>query len=75
MGLFIYPPTAMLGAILFTVLLGGAIGANLRADSPLFSHMLFGVYLGIWTWVALWLRSPDFWGAVSKGVLAPPPHG
>lgn len=58
--LFIYPPTAMLGAILFTALLGGAIGANLRADSPLFSHTLFGVYLGLWTWAALWLRSPTF---------------
>lgn len=54
--LFVIPRTALLGAILTTGLLGGAIATQLRADMPLFSHTLFGVYLGVFMWVALWLR-------------------
>lgn len=54
--LFLVPRTALLGAVLTTGLLGGALAANLRVDNPLFSHTLFSVYLGIAVWVALWLR-------------------
>ena len=56
--LFLFPPTATLSAILMTGLYGGAIVTNLRADQPLVSHTLFGIYLGILMWVALWLRDP-----------------
>jgi len=44
--LFAIPRTAMLGAVLMTGLLGGAISTHVRIESPLFSHTLFGVYLG-----------------------------
>lgn len=54
--LFVFPRTALLGAVLFTGLLGAALAANLRVDNPLFSHTLFSIYLGTATWVALWLR-------------------
>lgn len=54
--LFLIPRTALLGAVLTTGLLGGALAANLRVDNPLFSHTLFSVYLGVAVWVALWLR-------------------
>ena len=54
--LFLIPRTALLGAVLTTGLLGGALAANLRVDNPLFSHTLFSVYLGIAVWAALWLR-------------------
>lgn len=54
--LFIVPRTARLGALLLTSLFGGAIASHLRVDSPLFSHTLFGVYLGTWMWLSLWLR-------------------
>lgn len=54
--LFIIPRTALLGAILMTAVIGGAIASHLRANSPLVSHTLFGVYLGIWMWAGLWLR-------------------
>lgn len=54
--LFLIPRTALLGAVLFTGLLGAALAANLRVDNPLFSHTLFSLYLGGATWVALWLR-------------------
>lgn len=56
--LYIIPQTALLGAILETALLGGAIATNVRVDNPLFSHELFGVYLGLMVWGGLWLRDP-----------------
>jgi len=55
--LFVIPRTSLLGAILMTGLLGGAIASHLRAGSPMFTHTLFGVYLGLFMWTALWLRS------------------
>ena len=58
--LFLFPPTAVLGGILMMAILGGAITTHLRAGSPLPSHTLFGIYLGVLMWVALWLRDPRF---------------
>ena len=54
--LYLYPRTAVLGAVLVTGYLGGAIATHLRIDSPLFSHILFGVYLALFAWGGLWLR-------------------
>ena len=54
--LYAIPPTSILGAILLTGYLGGAIASQLRIGSPLFSHMLFGLYLGLMLWGGLWLR-------------------
>lgn len=54
--LYAYPRTSVLGAILLTGYLGGAIYVHVRAGSPLFSHTLFGVYLGILLWAGLYLR-------------------
>jgi hypothetical protein len=56
--LYLVPRTAVLGAVLETALLGGAIAMNVRVDNPLFSHELFGVYLGVLVWLGLWLRDP-----------------
>jgi hypothetical protein len=56
--LYAFPRTSVLGAILLTGYLGGAIYVHVRADSPLFSHTLFGVYLGVIMWGSLWLRDP-----------------
>jgi DoxX-like protein len=56
--LYAIPRTAVLGAVLLTGLLGGAIATHTRIDSPLFSHTLFGVYMGLWAWGALYLREP-----------------
>ena len=56
--LYAIPRTSVLGAILLTGYLGGAIYVHVRADSPLFSHTLFGAYLGIIMWAGLWLRNP-----------------
>lgn len=54
--LYAWPRTALLGAVLLTGLLGGAIAAQLRVGNPLFSHLLFGVYLGVFAWGGLWLN-------------------
>lgn len=56
--LYIWPRTAILGAILITGYLGGAIATQVRVGNPLFSHSLFGVYLGLMLWGGLWLREP-----------------
>ena len=56
--LYAFPRTAILGAILLTGLLGGAMATHLRVDSPLFSHLLFGLYLGLMAWGGLYLRDP-----------------
>jgi hypothetical protein len=54
--LYAIPRTATLGAILLTGYLGGAIATHLRIGSPLFSHVLFGAYLGLMVWGGLYLR-------------------
>jgi hypothetical protein len=54
--LYAIPPTSILGAILLTGYLGGAMASHMRIDSPLFSHTLFGFYLGLMVWGGLWLR-------------------
>ncbi|WP_020528274.1 DoxX family protein [Flexithrix dorotheae] len=57
--LYLIPRTAILGAILMTGFFGGAIASNLRVDNPLFSHVLFPVYIGILAWGGLLLRNPQ----------------
>jgi hypothetical protein len=55
--LYAFPRTALIGAILLTGYLGGAIASQVRIGAPLFSHVLFGVYLGLLVWGGLVLRS------------------
>ena len=54
--LYAFPRTAVLGAILLTGYLGGAIWTHMRVGSPLFTHTLFGVFLGLLIWGGLYLR-------------------
>jgi hypothetical protein len=54
--LYAYPQTAILGAILLTGYLGGAVATHVRIGNPLLTHILFPVYLGIMAWGGLWLR-------------------
>ncbi|MER8764174.1 MULTISPECIES: DoxX family protein [unclassified Mesorhizobium] len=56
--LYALPRTSVLGAILLTAYLGGAVATHVRIGSPLFSHILFGVYLGAVLWGGLYLRDP-----------------
>jgi hypothetical protein len=54
--LYAIPRTSILGAILLTGYLGGAVATHLRAGDPLFSHVLFPTYLGVLLWLGLYLR-------------------
>jgi DoxX-like family len=54
--LYAVPRTATLGAILLTGYLGGAVATHVRVGSPLFSHVLFGVYVAALMWGGLYLR-------------------
>jgi hypothetical protein len=69
LALFAWPRTALLGAVLFTALLGGTVASHLRAGSPLASHTLFGVYLGVFLWVSLYLRDAKFRSYVLDQIL------
>jgi DoxX-like protein len=54
--LYAAPQTAVLGAIMLTGFLGGAVAVKLRIGDPLFTHVLFGVYVGILVWGGIYLR-------------------
>jgi uncharacterized membrane protein YphA (DoxX/SURF4 family) len=54
--LYAIPRTAPLGAVGLTAVMGGAIATHMKLESPLASHTLFGVYLGLLIWGGLWLR-------------------
>src|SRR5258708_3443153 len=56
LALYVIPRTAVLGAILLTGYLGGAVASHLRIGDPLFSHVLFPVYVGLLLWGGLYLR-------------------
>jgi hypothetical protein len=53
---YLVPRTSVLGAILWTGYLGGAIATHVRIGNPLFSHILFPVYIAALLWLGLWLR-------------------
>jgi hypothetical protein len=58
--LYAIPRSSLVGAILMTGLLGGVMAAHIRVESPLWSHILFSVYLGAFLWAGLWLRDAKF---------------
>jgi DoxX-like family len=53
---YVIPRTSVLGAILLTGYLGGAVASHVRIESPLFSHVLFPIYVGVLVWGGLYLR-------------------
>ncbi len=55
--LYAIPRTAILGAVLLTGYLGGAIASHVRVSNPLFTHTLFPIYIAIFVWLGLYLRS------------------
>lgn len=64
--IYLVPRTAILGAVLWTGYLGGAIATHLRLDHPLLSHTLFPTYVAALLWLGLWLRD-----ARLRATLAP----
>jgi hypothetical protein len=70
--LYAIPRAAVLGAILLTGYLGGAMAIHLRAGSPVFTHLLFGLYLGVMVWGGLYLRDARLRALLPLGRLSPP---
>lgn len=64
--LYLIPRTAVLGAVLLTGYLGGAVAIHLRVGDPLATHTLFPIYVGALLWAALYLRD-----ARVRGLLRP----
>lgn len=56
LALYLIPRTSVLGALLLTGYLGGAIATHVRVGSPLFSHTLFPIYVALLVWGGLYLR-------------------
>ena len=56
--LYAIPRTAPIGALLWTGYLGGAIATHVRVDNPLFTHVLFPIYVAALIWGGLYLRDP-----------------
>lgn len=56
LALYVAPRTSVLGAVLLTGYLGGAVATHVRVGNPLFSHTLFPIYVGILVWAGLYLR-------------------
>jgi DoxX-like family len=54
--LYVIPATSVLGAVLLTGYLGGAVSVQVRVGNPLFGYVLFPVYVGVLMWAGLCLR-------------------
>jgi hypothetical protein len=54
--LYVIPATSVLGAVLLTGYLGGAVAVQVRVGNPLFGYKLFPVYVGVLMWAGLYLR-------------------
>jgi hypothetical protein len=63
--LYLVPRTSVLGVVLLTGYLGGAIATHVRVGNPLFSHILFPVYVAALLWAGLYLRDARVRGLVS----------
>jgi hypothetical protein len=55
--IYLIPTTSFLGAILLTGYLGGAVATQVRVSAPLFTNVLFPIYLGVMLWLGLYLRN------------------
>lgn len=61
---------AVIGAMLWTAYLGGAVASNLRLDEPLLSHTLFPVYFAVLLWGGLYARDSRV-----RALIRPRPAG
>jgi hypothetical protein len=66
LAVYLVPRTALIGAVLLTGYLGGAIATNVRMAAPLFTHVLAPIYVAAFIWGGLYLRDPRV-----RALLAP----
>jgi len=63
--LYLIPRTAVVGAVLLTGCLGGAVAMHVRVGG-LWFHILFPVLFGAFVWSGLWLRKVNVWHLLPK---------
>jgi DoxX-like family len=66
LALYLIPRTSILGAVLWTGYLGGAVATHVRLDNPLLSHTMSPIYVAIMLWGGLWLRDRRLRGVFAK---------
>lgn len=59
--LYVVPQTSVLGAVLLTGYLGGAVATHVRVGSPFFTTVLFPIYVAAFLWGSLMLRDARLW--------------
>jgi DoxX-like protein len=64
--LYVIPRTSVLGAVLLTGYLGGAIASHVRVSNPIFTHTLFPIYVAVFIWLGLYLRDSRVKVLISK---------
>ena len=64
--IYLIPRTTILGGILLTGYLGGAVVTHLRIGDPIFSHILFPVYIGALLWGGVYLRDARLRAIISR---------
>lgn len=64
--IYVIPRTAIVGAVLLTGYLGGAVASHIRVSNPLFTHTLFPIYVAILIWLGLYLRDARLRNTLSK---------
>ena len=69
--LYLVPQTAVLGAVVMTGYLGGAIATHVRVGNPLLSHTLFPIYVAVMVWGGLYLREPRLRALMPLGEPGP----
>ena len=56
--LYALPTTSVLGSILLTGYLGGAVVSQMRIGASLFGSTLFPIYFAVLLWAGIYLREP-----------------
>ena len=67
---YVVPRTSLLGAVLLTGYLGGAIATHVRVQDPFFTHVVFPIYVAALIWIGLLLRDARV-RALTKQAFAP----
>ena len=70
LAVYLVPRTSFLGALLLTGYLGGAVASHVRIGSPLFTHILFPIYIALLIWGGLFLRDPRLRDLLARGSSA-----
>ena len=75
LAIYVIPRTSLLGAVLLTGFLGGAVATHVRVEDPLLTHALFPTYVGALVWGGLWLRDARLRALTSQVVGTATPAG